>query len=618
MFYQSCLAVCTLQLKRLVSLLFLGTFLLLTACGGGGGSSSSGTPVTGTVTGQFIDAAVAGLSYSCSSGKSGVTDTNGRYTCDQGDTVTFSINGFVIGSATASDVITPDSLTSDTAQALNVAQLLQTLDADGDPSNGISIAQSGTQYDAMATMASDNVSLAQGDFDTTAAAYLGVTNLVDETTAQAHLNDSIASMNFSKADIIAFFAGKTVYPAKPTPAYSEEWVMAADGMSATGTGVDQNGAYGGALTFSYTDTSFTVSSVADGSVTFTVTAITSNYIETDHGKVYYTQDAAYTDAIIAAVAGKKLYPQQIAYSYSEEWAFDVTGASAIVNGVDAGGAYTDHPIVTYSGATFTYISQNPADSNYGIPQTLTVLDVTSNFISLRDSNNVENKVFYSQQDAYANISIDAASINAALAGKTVYPAKPTPAYSEEWVMATDGMSATGTGVDGSGAYGPDTLTFSYTDTSFTVSSAVDSPVTFTVIAITSNYLETDLGKIYYTQDAAYTDAIIAAFAGKKVYPQRPSTDYTMELAFDGAGAVTTITCTESGNDCSGHALTTYSGSTFTLTITDPGASDYGVPYTFTVLDIAPGKMTAIDETGVLGFGAGATIGIFDTQQAAYP
>ena len=618
MFYQSCLAVCTLQLKRLVRLLFLGTFLLLTACGGGGGSSSSGTPVTGTVTGQFIDAAVAGLSYSCSSGKSGVTDTNGRYTCDQGDTVTFSINGFVIGSATASDVITPDSLTSDTAQALNVAQLLQTLDADGDPSNGISIAQSGTQYDAMATMASDNVSLAQGDFDTTAAAYLGVTNLVDETTAQAHLNDSIASMNFSKADIIAFFAGKTVYPAKPTPAYSEEWVMAADGMSATGTGVDQNGAYGGALTFSYTDTSFTVSSVADGSVTFTVTAITSNYIETDHGKVYYTQDAAYTDAIIAAVAGKKLYPQQIAYSYSEEWAFDVTGASAIVNGVDAGGAYTDHPIVTYSGATFTYISQNPADSNYGIPQTLTVLDVTSNFISLRDSNNVENKVFYSQQDAYANISIDAASINAALAGKTVYPAKPTPAYSEEWVMATDGMSATGTGVDGSGAYGPDTLTFSYTDTSFTVSSAVDSPVTFTVIAITSNYLETDLGKIYYTQDAAYTDAIIAAFAGKKVYPQRPSTDYTMELAFDGAGAVTTITCTESGNDCSGHALTTYSGSTFTLTITDPGASDYGVPYTFTVLDIAPGKMTAIDETGVLGFGAGATIGIFDTQQAAYP
>jgi hypothetical protein len=110
----------SVQARRVV---LAGLFMTLglTSCAGDVGDTTSDT-----VTGQFIDSAVGGLAYSCSSGNSGVTDSNGEYTCNEGDTVTFSINGFVLGSATTSeDAITPSTIASDTAQALNIAQLLQ-------------------------------------------------------------------------------------------------------------------------------------------------------------------------------------------------------------------------------------------------------------------------------------------------------------------------------------------------------------------------------------------------------------------------------------------------------------------------------------------------------------
>ncbi|WP_345985985.1 putative metal-binding motif-containing protein [Sulfurimonas sp. HSL-1656] len=108
--------------------------ILLTACGGGGGGSS-----TPTVTGQFIDAPVQGLSYACSSGTAGTTDAGGGYTCPDGDTVTFSVGAVSIGTVTAeSGPVVPYSFfPADTVAAVNLARLLQSLDGDGDPNNGL-------------------------------------------------------------------------------------------------------------------------------------------------------------------------------------------------------------------------------------------------------------------------------------------------------------------------------------------------------------------------------------------------------------------------------------------------------------------------------------------------
>ena len=118
--------------KILSSGLAIGAMMSLVGCGGG---SSWSTP--STVTGQFIDTYVSGLNYTCDpSGKADVTNDMGEYTCNIGDTVTFSLGGYVLGTATASSgIVTPEILypsTTDeiTPAAMNVAQLLQSLDAD--------------------------------------------------------------------------------------------------------------------------------------------------------------------------------------------------------------------------------------------------------------------------------------------------------------------------------------------------------------------------------------------------------------------------------------------------------------------------------------------------------
>ena len=388
------------MLNKFIVLMAMIAFSLYGCGGGGGGGGGATATATATVTGQFIDSAVGGLSYTCSSGTSGVTDQNGEYTCNEGDSITFSLNGFVIGSANVGDIITPNTIALDNEQAVNIAQLLQTLDSDNDASNGITIAQYGTQYDALATMASDSVTFDQADFDSVVSLYVSET-LVSETAAQTHLNDSIASYDFNKASIIAAFAGKTIYGAQSSPAYSETWVVAVDGLSASGSGVDANGAFSGTGTISYTDTSFTFTSndPADAPTTFQVVAITDTYIQTTTGKIYYSQAEAYTDAMAEVFAGKTVYPEQSSPSYSADWAFDASGTTATVTGVDANGAYTDHMIVTYSGTTFTATNQDVGDADYGIPNTFTVLSITSNEVRVKDSSNTEFGIFYSESAA---------------------------------------------------------------------------------------------------------------------------------------------------------------------------------------------------------------------------
>lgn len=139
--------------------------VLLSACGGGGGGtasdSSGGTPPSAPTvkTGVFLDSPVAGLRYKTSS-QEGLTSSNGEYEYIEGEIVKFSIGGIELGQVLASEQTTPFSLfgiippskeariteaLSDTAavrsldKALNVALLLQNLDADGNPDNGINL-----------------------------------------------------------------------------------------------------------------------------------------------------------------------------------------------------------------------------------------------------------------------------------------------------------------------------------------------------------------------------------------------------------------------------------------------------------------------------------------------
>ena len=147
------------------------------------------------VTGVFVDAAVSGLNYSCSSGDSSLTDNLGTFTCTNGDTVSFSLGDIPLGEVAVSETITPLTLfPSNPEAALNVAQLLQSVDSDGDPSNGITPDSAAVEH-IVSTIGTANLDFEATNFDTLLAAALPAgSSLVDETTARTHLQDSLTEL----------------------------------------------------------------------------------------------------------------------------------------------------------------------------------------------------------------------------------------------------------------------------------------------------------------------------------------------------------------------------------------------------------------------------------------
>jgi Leucine-rich repeat (LRR) protein len=124
---------------RLINLVILT--LLISACGSDG--SSSNQAKTPLMTGQFIDSPVENLKYRTVS-ESGFTNNLGEFNYREGEEITFSIGGIDLPSTIAGPIITPLDLVGttivDDLAVVNIARLLQSLDIDGNPNNGIEIA----------------------------------------------------------------------------------------------------------------------------------------------------------------------------------------------------------------------------------------------------------------------------------------------------------------------------------------------------------------------------------------------------------------------------------------------------------------------------------------------
>jgi len=113
--------------------------IILSGCGGSDSNSSS---TSSTETGYFIDSAVAGVEYTTSSGLTGTTDEYGRFRFNSGDTVRFSIGKLELGDAIPSSdgLVTPEDLAAgDETVKTTILRVLQALDIDDDPTNGITI-----------------------------------------------------------------------------------------------------------------------------------------------------------------------------------------------------------------------------------------------------------------------------------------------------------------------------------------------------------------------------------------------------------------------------------------------------------------------------------------------
>ncbi len=166
-------------------------------------SDSDDTPDTEQTTfqeGQFIDSPVAGLTYETST-STGITDTNGFFNYSTGETIQFSIGELEFPSVNAADIITPIELAVGAAnpEALgtNIAMLLQSLDEDGDSSNGINI------------FADASLAAAPIDFDVSVEEFMAnpdvinlvansgsvTTTLISPEAASAHLLATLADLN---------------------------------------------------------------------------------------------------------------------------------------------------------------------------------------------------------------------------------------------------------------------------------------------------------------------------------------------------------------------------------------------------------------------------------------
>ena len=126
--------------------LMLVTFAIsLAACGdndndGSAGVGNSGKHLSGPAIGKLMDAAVSGVNYSTSSKITGITDKDGIYKYNHGDTVEFKLGSLVLGKTEATAIVTPINLAGDSIPRLqNLLVLLQSLDSDSEPENGISI-----------------------------------------------------------------------------------------------------------------------------------------------------------------------------------------------------------------------------------------------------------------------------------------------------------------------------------------------------------------------------------------------------------------------------------------------------------------------------------------------
>ena len=173
--------------------------LLLAACGGGSDSPASAdpakpVPVVGSATGVFTDAAVQGAAYTTSSGVTGTTDAQGRYSYNPNDTVSFKLGALALGSAPATAIVTPLELAGGSANRLqNLLVLLQSLDDDGVPGNGIKIAPAA----AAALAASIDLGAAPAGFASSANA-----GLLAAMTAGG-IGRAVTSIDASKAHFLA-------------------------------------------------------------------------------------------------------------------------------------------------------------------------------------------------------------------------------------------------------------------------------------------------------------------------------------------------------------------------------------------------------------------------------
>ncbi|WP_339805698.1 hypothetical protein [uncultured Marinobacter sp.] len=217
-------------------------FLLLAGCGGGGSEDDGGGNAGGDEGGNeggsdpapdegddsnfafLLDSPVGGVVYR-GNGIEGTTTSDGGFRFRPGEPVSFSFAGMDLGTVTvnaAGTIVTPAELqgteredyASDTA-TVNLLRLLQTMDLDGDPTNGILLPDERTLADSGLANILADIQLGDPNFDSQIAASLadfsmnlGIGNeLVSAQQASEHFELTLESVVDSANELTDLFIG---------------------------------------------------------------------------------------------------------------------------------------------------------------------------------------------------------------------------------------------------------------------------------------------------------------------------------------------------------------------------------------------------------------------------
>ena len=224
---------------RVPGLLTISVFLW--SCGGGGGSNGE------LLHGVFLDSPVSGLSFTTGT-VSGVTDAEGGFVYREGETVVFSIGNLALPAVAGAGLVTPlDVAASDDItdpMVINIARLLQSLDEDNDPENGIlipgQVAEVFTDtavFDPTDDQSVDNiVQQLYGTDRQTVSVELAVNHFVDSLSAAAGSTGSLDQLHYLvPADGV--FAGGTLFVDQ------QSFDLSVDGESHTGSVSINHGVY---------------------------------------------------------------------------------------------------------------------------------------------------------------------------------------------------------------------------------------------------------------------------------------------------------------------------------------------------------------------------------------
>jgi len=178
----------------------LGTLSLVASAFLIGCGTSSSSDSNDLLTGYFIDAPVSNCEYTTTSGQTGRTD-NGAFKYRTGDRVKFSIGGLSLGECEpeADGLVTPKTLAGDNEQiTTTLLRVLQALDSDNDPSNGITISDEiltslkslSTELDIASVKSDEDLKIDDALWDALDEDFDGKID-VDEFMANAHFEKSM-------------------------------------------------------------------------------------------------------------------------------------------------------------------------------------------------------------------------------------------------------------------------------------------------------------------------------------------------------------------------------------------------------------------------------------------